>query len=221
MGDSHATWLMTMDLKVASCSWSSWPELSLEGSAGGCRWTQMLSSKGLHGLSPAAFGAPISTGQCARTPALQQDPARPRARSHTCCSPLRWGGSSALLTAAPYPAATLSPQRLIQNFTSLCIKLRSLKLMTSVLAANQADPVLPSHAHYRNPSLFSSVRAENDCNCVLVGNYHEIALGHRLGACHMFHYLLKDSCCVLGNIYKAKLFTALCLFLASMQPERH
>ena len=142
------------------------------------------------------------------------------ARSHSRCTPLRWGGSLVLLTAAPYPAAALRPQHLSESFTSLCIKLCSLELMTSVLAANQADPVLPSHARYRNPSLFSSVRAENNWNCVLGGNYHEIALGHRLGACHMFHYLLKDSCCVLGNIYKAKLFTALCLFLASMQPER-
>ena len=144
----------------------------------------------------------------------------PGARSHRRCTALRWGGSSALLTAAPYPAAALSPQRLSESFTSPRVKLRPLKLVTSVLAANQADPVLPSHAHNRNPSLLSSVRAENDWNCVLGGNYHEIALGHRLGACHMFHYLLKDSCSVLGNIYKAKLFTGLCLFLASMQPER-
>lgn len=36
----------------------------------------------------------------------------------------------------------------------------------------------------------------------------------------MFHYLLKDSCGVLGNIYNGKLFTALCLSLASTQPER-
>ena len=43
---------------------------SLEGSAGGRRWTLTLASEGLHGLSPAALAAPISTG----IPARQRDP---------------------------------------------------------------------------------------------------------------------------------------------------